>query len=66
MYLVSFRLIFSQVNPESELNCELLDPTLGLQLRWSLTGEAATADTAILLQLVANTGSDRYLAIGIR
>ena len=53
------------VNPKSELNCETLDSSLGLQLRWSLTDETS-ADPAILLQLVANTGSDRYLAIGIR
>ena len=53
------------VNPKSELNCETLDASLGLQLRWSLTDESS-ADPAVLLQLVANTGSDRYLAIGIR
>ena len=53
------------LNPQSELNCETLDASLGLQLRWSLTDETS-ADPAVLLQLVANTGSDRYLALGIR
>ena len=54
-----------KVNPKSELNCETLDASLGLQLRWSLTDESS-ADLAMLLKLVANTGSSRYLTIGIR
>ena len=53
------------IHSQSELNCETLDASLGLQLRWSLTDETS-AEPAILLQLVANTGADRYLAIGIR
>ncbi len=44
------------------MNCETLDSGLGLELRWSLSD----SDMSILLQLVANTGPDRYLAIGIR
>jgi len=35
---------------ESKLNCEVLSPELGLQLRWSLAG------SSIILQIVANLG----------
>ena len=45
---------------QTTLNCELLNHELGLELRWTLS------DDDIILQLVANTGSDRYLALGIR
>ena len=45
---------------QTTLNCELLNHDLGLELRWTLS------DDDIILQLVANTGSDRYLALGIR
>ena len=48
------------VEPESTLNCETLDERLGLELRWTISGED------IILQLVSNTGNDRYLALGIR
>ena len=45
---------------QTTLNCELLNHDFGLELRWTLS------DDDIILQLVANTGSDRYLALGIR
>ena len=48
------------VEAESTLNCETLDENLGLELRWTVSG----AD--VILQLVSHTGSDRYLALGIR
>ena len=35
---------------QSKLNCEVLSPELGLQLRWSLAG------SSIILQIVANLG----------
>ena len=35
---------------QSKLNCEVLSPDLGLQLRWSLAG------SSIILQIVANLG----------
>ena len=47
---------------QSKLNCETLHPDLGLELRWSLTED----NQVIILQLVSRTGSDRYLAFGIR
>lgn len=46
--------------PEPSLNCEELDADLGLELRWTLSQDE------IILQLVSNTGDDRYLALGIR
>lgn len=42
------------------MNCEELEPSLGLELRWTLSQDD------IILQLVSNTGNDRYLALGIR
>ena len=48
------------VEPESTLNCETLDEQLGLELRWTVSGPD------VILQLVSHTGSDRYLALGIR
>ena len=48
------------VEPESTLNCEMLDDKLGLELRWTVSGQD------VILQLVSNTGNDRYLALGIR
>ena len=48
------------VEPESTLNCEMLDDDLGLELRWTISGQD------VILQLVSNTGNDRYLALGIR
>ena len=47
---------------QAQLNCEVLNADINLQLRWSLTEE----NTVILLQLVSNTGSDRYVAFGIK
>jgi hypothetical protein len=44
------------------LNCETLSSSLGLELRWSVTGDGS----AIILQLVSATGTDRYLALGVR
>ena len=57
---------------QSKLNCEVLSPELGLQLRWSLAG------SSIILQIVANlgelllwngilfSGSEMYMAIGVK
>ena len=45
---------------QPSLNCEELDAKLGLELRWTL------GQNDIILQLISNTGSDRYLALGIR
>lgn len=45
---------------QSTLNCEVLSGSLGLELRWTLS------DGDIILQLVSNTGSDRYLALGVK
>ena len=38
------------LSAQSKLNCEVLSPELGLQLRWSLAG------SSIILQIVANLG----------
>ena len=45
---------------QPSLNCEELDAKLGLELRWTMS------QNDIILQLVSNTGNDRYLALGIR
>ena len=45
---------------QPSLNCEELDAKLGLELRWTMSQDD------IILQLVSNTGNDRYLALGIR
>ena len=45
---------------QPSLNCEELDGNLGLELRWTMS------QNDIILQLVSNTGNDRYLALGIR
>ena len=39
---------------QSKLNCEVLSPELGLQLRWSLAG------SSIILQIVANLGGGSF------
>ena len=56
---------------QSTLNCELLDSSFGLELRWTLTapsdgGESDQQQSDIILQLVSRTASDRYLAFGVR
>ena len=40
----------TSLSAQSKLNCEVLSPELGLQLRWSLAG------SSIILQIVANLG----------
>ena len=53
------------VDPQTTLNCELLDLNFGLELRWTLApSDGEPGD--IILQLVSRTASDRYLAFGIR
>ena len=41
---------------QAKLNCEVLAPGIGLELRWSLAGESA-----VLLQIVGNLGSEMYM-----
>ena len=55
------------VDPQTTLNCELLDLNFGLELRWTLaSSESDDEPGGIILQLVSRTASDRYLAFGIR
>ena len=57
---------------QTQLNCERLssaESPVSLELRWSVTTDA-DSDTpdapVLLLQLVSSTGSERYLALGIK
>ena len=55
------------VDPQSTLNCELLDKDFGLELRWTMAAPSdGEEESGIILQLVSRTASDRYLAFGIR
>ena len=56
------------IRAEAELNCERLsDPRspVNLELRWSITTDD-NDEEVIIMQLVSTSGSDRYIALGIR
>lgn len=47
------------VEPQSKLNCEVLDESMGLEVRWAIAGKS------IVTQLVARLRDNQYMAFGL-
>jgi len=47
------------IEPQSKLNCEVLDDQIGLEVRWAIAGQS------IVTQLVARLEDGQYMAFGL-
>lgn len=47
------------IEPQSKLNCEVLDDQVGFEVRWAIAG------TSIVTQLVARLNEGQYMAFGL-
>jgi len=47
------------IEPQSKLNCEVLDDSMGYEVRWAIAGKS------IVTQLVARLGDGQYMAFGL-
>lgn len=47
------------IEPQSKLNCEVLDENIGYEVRWAIAGKS------IVTQLVARLGEEQYMAFGL-
>ena len=48
-----------EIEPQSKLNCEVLDEDMGYEVRWAIAGKS------IVTQLVARLGDGQYMAFGL-
>ena len=47
------------IEPQSKLNCEVLDDSMGFEVRWAIAGKS------IVTQLVARLSDQQYMAFGL-
>ena len=47
------------IEPQSKLNCEVLDDSMGFEVRWAIAGKS------IVTQLVARVSDQQYMAFGL-
>ncbi|TRY81057.1 hypothetical protein TCAL_09448 [Tigriopus californicus] len=47
------------IEPQTKLNCEILDPSQGFEVRWAIAGRS------IVTQLVAKLDKNEYMAFGL-
>lgn len=47
------------IEPQSKLNCEVLDESIGYEVRWAIAGKS------IVTQLVARLNDEQYMAFGL-
>ena len=47
------------IEPQSKLNCEVLDENIGYEVRWAIAGKS------IVTQLVARLEEEQYMAFGL-
>ena len=47
------------IEPQSKLNCEVLDDNIGYEVRWAIAGKS------IVTQLVARLNDQQYMAFGL-
>jgi hypothetical protein len=47
------------IEPQTKLNCEVLDPSQGFEVRWAIAGKS------IVIQLVAKLEDEEYMAFGL-